>query len=227
MNGCASAGIAAIPEYPSANQHEMETYPYFQYLEKCNSVLAQTLKYHLYPGMQFRSTKKWWPDAGRRLTPHEGVDLCYYTCDDGAEKTFTPDILVPVLAPGKIYAICDDFLGQTVFLDHEFDTATRFLSVYAHIVPLKTTVIGKRMQKGEVIGSLADTSGRKNRMPAHLHLSILRVEKDLQPRDFSWELICNLACGELLDPLEVIQADKLEYHRLNHWKEKMLKEFPG
>ena len=175
-------------------------------------------RYYLYPGMEFRSEVKWWPDHGVRPTLHEGIDFCYYRSSSGREFAFTPEIRVPVMAAGKIIAICDDYLGQTVFLDHLHDSSLRFISVYAHMVPGRMLQPGQDLQPGEIIGTVADTTGRKNRMPGHLHLSIMQVEKSVAPQQFTWNLICSSERSSLVDPLTVIESEMIEMRPDNHWK---------
>jgi murein DD-endopeptidase MepM/ murein hydrolase activator NlpD len=167
---------------------------------------------------------KWWPDVGVRPTLHEGIDFCYYGKPSGQECAFTPDIHVPVMAEGEVVAVCPDYLGRTVFLDHCHDSPLRFLSIYAHMVPHPDIQAGRRVEAGEVIGTIADTTGRKNRMPAHLHLSIMEVEKEVPPEHFTWDLICNSELGRLLDPLQFIEKDMIEKRLYNHWKEQLLNE---
>jgi len=148
----------------------MSKYRYGHFLEQVNPSISGVEKYYLYPGMEFQSEVKWWPDSGVRPTLHEGIDFCYYLRSSGGEFVFTPEIRVPVMAEGEIVAICDDYLGQTVFLDHLHDSSLRFLSIYAHMIPHSGLQAGQRVQAGEVIGEIADTTGRKNRMPVQLHL---------------------------------------------------------
>ena len=202
----------------------MSRYRYCHFLERVNPSLTGIEKFYLYPGMEFQSDVKWWPDSGVRPTLHEGIDFCYYRKPSGKESAFTPEIRVPVMADGQIVAICQDYLGQTVFLDHLHDSPFRFLSIYAHMVPEINLQAGQRVQAGNIIGVVADTAGRKNRMPTHLHLSLMQVDKKVSPAQFTWDLICNSERGSLLDPLQFIEEDMIEMRSLNHWKERALDE---
>lgn len=202
----------------------MNRYRYCHFLEQVNPSLAGIEKYYLYPGMEFQSEVKWWPDSGVRPTLHEGIDFCYCRKPSGEEYVFTPEIQVPVMAEGEIAAVCRDYLGQTVFLDHQLDSSLRFLSMYAHMIPKAGLQAGQRVQAGDIIGTIADTTGRKNRMPAHLHLSIMQVDKEVAPAHFTWDLICNSERGSLLDPLRFIDTEMIEKRSQNHWKEQALNE---
>ncbi len=177
-------------------------YPYFRYLEECNEFGAGDVEAWLfYPGMLFGSRDKWWPDAGSRPTPHEGLDICYFTEGLGGDRQFDAGINVPVMAAGTVIAVCDDFLGRSVFLEHLSDG---MISVYAHIIPLKTLRPGYTLSEGQVIGRVADTAGRKNRMPAHLHLTVMRIPVGLPSEQLNWNFICRSGRVTLFDPLTMM-----------------------
>lgn len=195
-------------------------YPYFQLIENSNDPLHGTVAYILYPGMEFRSDVKWWPDNGRRPTLHEGLDICYYYDAQRNEQAITPEFKVPVMASGSIFNICKDYLGYTVFFDHEHQQSFRFLSVYAHIIPYRDINIGDNLDVGSIIGTVADTTGRKNRMPAHLHVSLMHVIHEVSAEKFDWDLMCYSKQASLIDPLSMIDAKNIEFKRKNHWKER-------
>ncbi len=197
----------------------MSGYNFCYFLKQVNPALSGIEKYCLYPGMEFMSKVKWWPDSGVRPTLHEGVDFCYYQKESGEEFVFTPEIQVPVMAEGKIAAVCKDYLGQTVFVDHLHDSPLRFLSLYAHMDPRYDLQAGLRVQAGDIIGTIAETTGRKNRMPSHLHLSLMQVGKEVAPASFTWDMICNSQRSSLLDPLQYIDSEMVEKRSHNHWKE--------
>jgi len=194
-------------------------FPYLQVLEENNTILSNLTYFILYPGMEYRSQVKWWPDKGVRPTLHEGIDFCYYLDSACKEHYVTPDFKVPVMADGRVMTICDDYLGQTVFLDHGYDCVSRFLSIYAHIVPLKDLQKGDMLVQGEVIATVADTTGRKNRMPAHLHISLMQADRRISADKFDWNLMCYGKNIELLDPLSMIIGDKIDFRTKNHWKD--------
>ncbi|MFN2355278.1 MAG: peptidoglycan DD-metalloendopeptidase family protein [Desulfopila sp.] len=194
-------------------------FPYCHYLESCNPSLGDVVCYLFYPGMEFGSKQKWWPDTGVRPTPHEGIDFCYYCRPDGCEGAFTHATNVPVMADGTVFAVCSDFLGQSVFVDHHYNTEFRFLSIYAHIVPKSTITRGFQVKAGQAIGAIADTSGRKNKMPAHLHLSCMQLDRKVAPDECGWGMIHSRR-RDLIDPLPAISGKKVRFRHTNHWKEK-------
>jgi hypothetical protein len=177
-------------------------YPYFHYLEDCNECGAVGVQAWLFsPGMLFGSLEKWWPDTGCRPTAHEGLDICYFTDSLGRNLQFDPGVKVPVMTAGTVIAICNDFIDRSVFVEHQPE---RLISVYAHIVPLRTIGPGYKVREGEVIGNVADTTGRKNKMPAHLHITIMKNPAGLSGEHLDWNFICRSGRGALIDPLKMI-----------------------
>ncbi len=193
--------------------------PYLKYLEAANDCFGGVGCFCFYPGMLFKSEKKWWPDAGTRPTRHEGIDICYYKDRTGTERQFTPHINIPVMTSGRVFAICPDFLGYSVFVDHEVTGPTRLLSVYAHIIPTENLTVGVEVMTGYVVGKVADTKGRKNRMPAHLHISILEIPDRVAAAGLDWGYICNSNEVTLFDPLSIINCEMVRIYQENHWKE--------
>jgi hypothetical protein len=180
-------------------------YPYFQYLEDCNEFGGRGVETWLfYPGMTFGSRDKWWPDTGNRPTAHEGLDICYYTDRSGRDLQFDPGVQIPVMTAGTVIAVCDDFLGCSVFLEHHTGHPDQLISVYAHIVPCRTVLPGNVVSEGEVIGTVADTIGRKNKMPAHLHITIMKIPSCLSGEHLDWNFICNSGRVTLFDPLQIM-----------------------
>jgi hypothetical protein len=180
-------------------------YPYFQYLEDCNELSAGGITtWCFYPGMTYGSRDKWWPDTGKRPTAHEGLDICYYTDSSGRKRQFGSDIRIPVMTAGIVIAVCDDFLGRSVFLMHHSDSPCQLISGYAHIIPFSNIKPGVEVAECEVIGTVADTTGRKNRMPAHLHITVMKTPAAFAGVHLDWKYICNSGRGFLLDPFEIL-----------------------
>ena len=195
--------------------------PYFSLLEEANECLAGVKYFNFYPGMLFRSLDKWWPDSGLRSTNHEGLDICYYTDSLGKEQKFTPQISIPAMASGRIFASCHDFLGQSLFIDHGVFGSLRFLSVYAHIVQHRHIMVGQKVKVADVVGVIADTTGRKNRMPAHVHLSLMRIPESVSFDMLDWNYICNSDEVELVDPVLMFRCERVRIQTKNPWKEKV------
>lgn len=196
-----------------------QLFSYLDAIEEQNDCLTGMKRLYLYPGMEFRSEIKWWPDKGIRPTPHEGVDICYYIDSSGKECKVTPAFRVPVMASGKIMAISKDYLGMTVFLDHQYAEVSRFLSIYAHITPLSNLETGDTVYAGDVIGTVADTTGKKNRIPAHLHISLMSISRSIPAEKFDWNMISYPKNAKLIDPLKMLDTEKIQFQSNNHWKE--------
>jgi hypothetical protein len=180
-------------------------FPFFHYLETCNKFEGEREKTWLfYPGMTFGSREKWWPDTGSRPTAHEGLDICYFTDDSGLIRQVNPHVNIPVMTAGTIIGVCKDFLGSSVFLEHDTANPESLISVYAHIIPKQTIFPGSVVIAGEVIGNIADTSGRKNLMPAHLHITILKITARKATEYLDWNFICNSNRIILFDPLQML-----------------------
>lgn len=194
-------------------------FSYLDDIEQQNNCFAGMKRLYLYPGMEFRSEIKWWPDKGMRVTPHEGVDICYYADASGEECRVTPDFRVPVMATGRVLAVSKDYLGETVFLDHQYDQLTRFLSIYAHITPLPGLKTGDIICAGNAIGNVADTNGKRNRIPAHLHISLMTVARSVPVEKLDWQMISYPEEAKLVDPLEMFDTKKIKFIPKNHWKE--------
>ncbi len=187
---------------------QQKKYPYFQYIESCNELACKDVeKWIFYPGMTFKNRKKWWPDKGERPTEHEGLDICYFRNRSGSTLQFDPTTRIPVMTSGTVLGICKDFLGRSVFLRHEGDD---MVSVYAHIVPVAHITRGSAVSGGEIIGTVADTTGRKNKMPPHVHLTIMKIQEKLSVDYLDWNFICNSGKVTLFDPLSLIFCPSCE-----------------
>jgi len=149
----------------------------------------------LLPGMDFLDQEKWWVRGAWRCRPHEGVDVVC-CADDAGEKCFLGEGLkVPCLISGEIVAICDDFLGKSVFVRGEGCSLGNIVAVHAHI--LTEVRLGDRVVTGEEIGMIAPTNGV---VPAHLHLSLFRFSPGLPWGDIDWKYLNACDLSLFLDP---------------------------
>jgi len=196
----------------------MKKFSLIESIVSCNDNLHNTQKFILYPGMEFDSLEKWWPDSGMRPTRHEGIDICYYRESSGSVNQVTPRTAVPAMADGQITGICEDFLGFSVFVAHPHESYSCFMSIYAHIIPFPTLETGMNVNMGQVLGRVADTSGRKNRMVCHLHFSLLGFTYSPPPEVLDWHLIGGSGRKQLIDPLTMIHIDLVEKQPENPWE---------
>lgn len=159
--------------------------------ENANGVTKITLL----PGMDFGDREKWWTRGGKRCRAHEGVDV---VCgEDGAgERHFLGEgIKVPCLTSGEIIAICDDFLGQSVWVRGKSRSLGSIVAVHAHILPKGR--LGDHVGRGAEIGMIAPAEGE---VPAHLHLSLLRFNPALPWADIDWHYLNKCDWDLFLDP---------------------------
>lgn len=112
--------------------------------------ISDSREWLFYPGMLFGSCAKWWADWKIRYTAHEGLDITFYRTLIGDIGSFDPTVMVPAMADGTVLNICDDFLGQSVIINHgECDSIEEnhcnhqkaiVAAVYSHICVEKNSV---------------------------------------------------------------------------------------
>jgi len=154
--------------------------------------------------MLFGSCEKWWT-KGSRITPHEGLDLFLYQNENGDICRFNCSMKVSVAVDGNIIAICDDFLGKSVFISHDIyskDNKNQLITVYAHLVPYPKISPKVAVKKGDIIASLVDTTGRKNGISSHLHMSVMWVAREVCLKTLNWNIVCNSNKIILIDPAQ-------------------------
>jgi len=149
----------------------------------------------LLPGMDFGDREKWWTGGEKRSRPHEGVDLICFEDDAGTRHFLGEGIKVPSLVSGEIVAICDDFLGKSVFVEGESSSLGSIVAVHAHILPKGRR--GDLVMTGEEIGMIAPPHGS---VPAHLHLSLLRFTQALPWADIDWKYLNKCHSDLFLEP---------------------------
>jgi hypothetical protein len=159
-----------------------------------------------HPGMLFHAPDKWWGDLGKRIKPHEGLDLCLYRDPGGRIHCLDDKTRIPVLYDGVIVAIVNDFLGKSVIVEHQSvdSSSPGFCSIYAHTNPADDLQIGKSVKKGDILAALADSSGSGSGIRPHLHISLGLTEKFISYDRFDWETIDCWDMLTLLDPLFIL-----------------------
>lgn len=132
-------------------------------------------------GMAFGDMVSWWqPAQARRPTAHEGVDFFRYV-DQSGRRHYMADCLVPAPCRCRVVAVCDDFLGRSLFLVPNRPAAERHLFVFGHLKPL--VEIGRQVRTGDVVGRVTTPQGR---VPGHLHVSCLQGDWRHLPQQLSW-----------------------------------------
>jgi murein DD-endopeptidase MepM/ murein hydrolase activator NlpD len=139
---------------------------------------------------------------GKREHPHEGLDLRTYRKQDKKDVCYVNEAtFIPALFKGEVIHIIDDFLGQTIFIKHDFlkTGLGHFYSIYGHLKLSGKICSGKVVDEGMTIGTVA--GGRL--VPPHLHISTAWISDKLVPKDMNWETIRDTEKVILVDPLPV------------------------
>jgi len=162
------------------------------------------------PGMLFQAEVTWWGDQGCRPAPHEGVDLGRFEVAGGLTKALDQHTRIPTAFAGQVIKIAPDFLGQSIFMTHAIfsDGGRRLVSAFGHTVPRESLQVGSQVAAGEIIATLAGSSGKTTRLSPHLHLSFAWVPKDVSPAQLTWKNLGQDPGITLIDPLTVISASR-------------------
>ena len=160
------------------------------------------------PGMLFQAEVTWWGDQARRPAPHEGLDLHRFEVTGGVTKALDQHTLIPGAFAGQVVKIERDFLGQSIFMTHAIfaDGDRRLLSAFGHTVPRESLQAGAEVAAGEIIATLAGSSGKTKALAPHLHLTFAWVPKDVSPAQLTWKNLGKDPRITLIDPLTVISA---------------------
>jgi hypothetical protein len=159
-----------------------------------------------YPGMLFQARTQWWGDRRERKTFHEGLDFCFYRDRESNLIPLNAGARIPVIGAGAVERIMDDFLGQTVVIEHSSSSCgKRILTLYGHTAPNGELCTGRRVGEGDVIGTIAAPRESERAAPAHLHISLFQAPRELSYESINWQSIHRLAL-EMLDPLPVLDS---------------------
>ncbi len=161
--------------------------------------------WHFHPGMTFNSMDKWWGDFKKRPRSHEGLDLCHYKDMAGNIRPVSPASGIPAMYSGKVVGIIDDFLGQSVILEH--DEAKRFCTIYAHTRPAKRLVVGDRVREGDVLAFVADVRRSASGMLPHVHITTAWVTGNVSYETLAWPTLADEPHLDLFDPLLCIDLE--------------------
>ncbi len=171
-------------------------------LQDCNNL--DTLQYWIFhDGMHFSDSCQWWNRTKKRPCPHEGLDLVYYLNSAGKQHFFQPGTLIPAIFDGIVVHDHQDFLGQTLYIQHEqFQQNSKTLySIYAHIAI--NNKLPQKIVRYSPIGVIAEVPD-SSPVPSHLHLSMAWIENTLNINSINWNNIANHESVRLVDPLEFV-----------------------
>lgn len=181
---------------------------YGQYLARLNK-LPDFVDWLFSPGMRFGDRNAWWSPDWRRPTPHEGVDFVLYRDRNGDERYLAPSFLVPVVQPGEVVAVFDDFLARTVCVRHDRqDSAGRILcSLYGHVNMLAGMSEGDNCEAGTVLAEVAPGRAGAGRVSPHLHLSLAWLPARVIVQGPSWSGLSEGNGVTLVDPVHYLAGD--------------------
>lgn len=157
----------------------------------------------MHPGMLFGSRRKWWADFGRRNSWHEGLDFCLFQNSNYSIQAITPDILFPLLMPGKVAVIIQDLLAQTILVRHPGYSKKKMdlYSIYAHVRPLPELNQGSDLSSGQPLCRVPGLSKNIAGLRPHLHLSLAWIAAQIPIHQFSWTMLNQGQGVYLEDPL--------------------------
>lgn len=188
---------------------ELPPSPFTQITVNANpSILDDFDSWIFHPGMLFGSPDKWWGDFGHRDFPHEGLDFCLYRDRSDHTRRLDTQTRIPVMFDGVVRAVFKDYLGQAIVVEHAIPvhgktSKTVLLTIYAHTDPLEGVKPGKRLQRGDIIATIAGTRRSKANILPHLHLSVAIPVPDLAFDGFVWNIMRDPARITLLNPMDL------------------------
>jgi hypothetical protein len=157
-------------------------------------------------GMLFDAEDGWWGSLKKRDRLHEGLDLCLYTDGQGRSHNLGSGAKIPVIYSGRVVKIDGDFLGKSIYVKHDFrDGSGNFLySVYGHTNPRPDIDTKVAISEGEVVGTIAETRGKRIEPPPHLHVSLVWASESLPVADLTWTTISAREAVKPIDPLRFL-----------------------
>lgn len=159
-------------------------------------------------GMRFGERAAWWRAGADRGAAHEGLDLLHYRTGGGERCSLLPGSRVPVVLPGRVVSVVGDFLGCSLFVEHDLlDRRGRCLhTVLGHITPRCGLEAGSLVQAGDEAGAIAEPAGGRTAVPPHLHVTIAMISREGGPARLDWDALRDRSRVLLLDPLPLIGA---------------------
>jgi murein DD-endopeptidase MepM/ murein hydrolase activator NlpD len=155
------------------------------------------------PDMLFMSEYKWWGNKGKRDKQHNGLDLLSYEAEGGKHKILDAETKIPIIYDGRIVRCIKDFLGYSLFAEHEIhEGESRLFTIYGHVQQTPDILIGDPVSEGTVIASLPIKSGVL--VPGHLHISIAFISKSIPNNTLSWKMLSETENIHFLDPRLII-----------------------
>lgn len=160
-----------------------------------------------YPGMLFNNPQKWWANGEVRQSPHEGIDFCFYRDTTGLIRNLNEKTKIPVFYKGNVVHIHNDFLGKSVYVQHNFhnDRKHVLFTIYGHIIPVKGLAKDNILREGNILATVASVSEESKILP-HAHITVAWIPESFPHEKLNWEAISNPHLATLCNPLEFIDC---------------------
>ncbi len=174
-------------------------------LISANNALKQDFREWLFlPGMLYGAGEKWWGQGGEREARHEGLDICFYRTTNTDIKQIKAGTKIPVIYAGTVATVIDDFLGKSIFVQHEqfHRDGAMLYTAYGHTLPGIKIKPGKKIKGGDIIGTAADTRKKGGSVPCHIHVSTAWIPESQTVMELNWEVVKSV---QLLDPLALLE----------------------
>lgn len=176
-------------------------------LVSLNALRAQGfVAWEFLPGMRFGERAAWWREGAERDRPHEGLDIGYFRTAEQRRLSLQAGTRIPMTWAGTIVAVVPDFLGLSIFVAHprEDGSGRRLHTVFGHVAPRPGIAAGCQLREAELVGTIADPSGRKTTVPAHLHVTIALIACSRDEGAPDWATLGDHTRAALLDPWPLV-----------------------
>ncbi len=154
-----------------------------------NLPVSDSGQWFFYQGMLFLSRRKWWADFGTRHASHEGLDIGIFKNLSGDREWLDTTARIPAMAAGTVINVCDDFLGRSVIVKHCSNKQSRQVTVYSHLKVPGSIFPGMRVEPGDIVGQIADTTGKKSGIHCHLHISLMDIAHQIPDHKITWQVM--------------------------------------
>ena len=100
---------------------------------------------------------------------------------DGVDISAKPGTTVQAASAGTVLSVTDDVLmGTTVVIEHK----NGYQTTYANLQASPTVKAGDRVTAGQVIGAVGTTAAAESSRSPHLHFSVTRDGKTVDPNEY-------------------------------------------
>ena len=163
----ANASIIGTVNLPTSStaprESQSATQPTAGKLAVCAPVEGEVLMDYAMEVLSYNQTTRDW-------RVHNGVDF--------AAAAGTP---VVAAADGQVYTVYeDDQLGMTVVIRHEGGYTTKYASLSSGV----SVSAGQTVTMGQTIGTVGNTALMENAMGDHVHFTVTKNDKIVDPMDF-------------------------------------------